>query len=60
MLRSAVFWDIMHHRGNSVPTFRHNFWVKVQAEFILDFLTLEYGTDRLSRKVGTELSLYSV
>ena len=26
---------------------------------LLDFLTLEDGTDRLSRNVGTELSLYA-
>jgi hypothetical protein len=24
-----------------------------------DFLTVEYGTDRLSRKVGTELPIYA-
>ena len=46
--------------GNSVPTFRDNLWIKVQAEFILDFLTLEDVTDKLSRNVGTELPLYAV
>jgi hypothetical protein len=38
--------------GSYLPMFRDN-------QVDLDFLTLEDGTDRLSRNVGTELSLYN-
>jgi hypothetical protein len=41
MLKYALFWDIAQRR----------------ALFFLDFLTLEDGTDTLSRNVGKELPL---
>jgi hypothetical protein len=53
LLRSALFWDFMQHRmvvllqdSLSVPLF-------------FDCLTLQDGTDRLSRNVGTELQFYT-
>jgi hypothetical protein len=33
------------------------FWKSKKKAFFLDFLTLEDGTDTLSRNVGTELPL---
>ena len=42
--------------GSSVPTFRDNLSVPIII-FFLDFLTLEDGTHRLTRNVGTELPL---
>jgi hypothetical protein len=44
--------------GSSVPTFRDKLSVLsscVKKFLILDFLTFEDGTDRLSQNVGTEL-----
>jgi hypothetical protein len=50
--------------SSSVPTFRDNVLVlyprakkSKKKSFFLDFLTLEDGTDRLSRNVGIELPL---
>ena len=40
------------YSGSYIPMFRYN-----QED--LDFFTLEDGTDRLSRNVGTVLSLYN-
>jgi hypothetical protein len=42
-------------RGNSVPTFRDN--LSVPFSTVKKSKTLEDGTDRLSRNVGTELPL---
>ena len=59
-LRSSVL--LCRSGGNSVPTF----WYKVSVPFsrgkeeevpVLDFLTVEVGTDWMSRNVGTELPL---
>jgi hypothetical protein len=44
--------------GNSLPTFRDKLSAKNLDHF--GFLTLEDGTDRLSRKVGNELQLLAV
>jgi hypothetical protein len=47
--------------GNTLPTFRDNVSVpssrveKSKKRFFLYFLTLEKGTDKLSRNVGKEL-----
>jgi hypothetical protein len=45
--------------GSSVPTFRDNILAPYsrvkKSKFFLDFLTLEYGANRLSRNVSTEL-----
>jgi hypothetical protein len=45
--------------GRSVPMFRDNFSVPSSRvkTFFLDFLSLEDGTDKLSRNIGTELPL---
>ena len=59
-------WDLSSsgiyaaYNGNSVPTFRENLWgPNFKAEAIVDFLTLEYGTDRLSLNGGAELPFYA-
>jgi hypothetical protein len=65
LMRSAIFWDITQRRvviftdvsGQPLgPIFKGQ---EVQEEnlFFLDFLTLEDGTDRLSRNVGKGLPL---
>ena len=41
---------------NPLPTFRDNLSVP-SSRLLFDFLTLEYGTDSLSRNVSTELPL---
>jgi hypothetical protein len=43
--------------GNSLPTFRDNLSVPSSRVKNLGHVTLEDGTDRLSRKVGKELPL---
>jgi len=48
------------YSGNSVPTFRGNLSVPSSGvKNLLGFLTLEDGTDRLSRNVGTESPMYA-
>jgi hypothetical protein len=50
--------------GKSVPTFRDNLSAPPSSvkqsnkAFILGYLTLQDGTDRLSRNVGLELPLF--
>jgi hypothetical protein len=44
-------------RGSSVPTFRENLSVPAPRVQDLDFLTLEDGTNRLSRNVGVGLPI---
>jgi len=57
-MRSALFWVIMQHIV-VIPygRFRANYLIFKGQEIFLDFLTLEDGTDRLSRNVGKELPL---
>jgi hypothetical protein len=44
--------------GNFVPMFRDNIFMGQEVpEDFLDFLTLEDGTDMLSRNVGTKLPI---
>ena len=50
--------------GSYIPTFRDNLSFPSSRDkkstnktFFLDFLTFEYGTDRLSRNVETKLPL---
>jgi len=55
--------NFVAYSGNSLPTFRDNLslrsWrVKDPKSFFL-FLTLQGGTDRLSRNVGNEFPLYA-
>jgi hypothetical protein len=52
--RSSIFWDITQRVVlNSVPTFRVNLGP------VVDFLTLEYGTDTLPGNVRKKLTLYA-
>jgi len=46
------------YSGNSWPTFRDNISVP-SSRISFYFLTLEDGTDRLSRNVGKDLPLYA-
>jgi len=46
------------YSGSSLPKFRDNISVPFSRVF-LDFLTLEDGTDGLSRYIGKELPLYA-
>jgi hypothetical protein len=43
--------------GNCLPTFRENVSGQSLKVFFLDFLTLEYGIDTLSRNVGRQHSM---
>jgi hypothetical protein len=52
----AVLGYYVALRGSSVPTFRHNLSGFV-FKGLVDVLTLEDGTERLSRNVRTELPL---
>jgi len=53
-VRSALFWEVMQHGSdNSALTLRDNLLVPPQRVEVI----LEYGTNRLSRNVGTELPL---
>jgi hypothetical protein len=64
LMRSALFWDITRCRGNCLPTFRVNVSVpssrvKGPRRKALGLLTLEGGTDTLSRNVGKQLPQYA-
>ena len=49
----ARLWCYLAYGGNYLPTFRDNLSVpSSRTKENLDFLTLKYGTDRLSRNVG--------
>jgi hypothetical protein len=59
----AVLGYYATRNDNSLPTFWHNLSVPSsrvkQFFFFLDCLILEYGTDRMSRNVGTELPFFA-
>jgi hypothetical protein len=46
--------------GNSLPSFREDLTLEYGTDRLLDFSTLKYVTDRLSRNGGKELPLYAV
>ena len=61
----ALLGHYAAYSGNSLPTFRDNLTgpiFKGQEIFffylLVNFLILEYGSDRLSRKVGNESPVY--
>jgi hypothetical protein len=59
----ALFAYYAASNGNLLPTFRDNLSIpssRVKKSKLCDFLTLEDGTDTLSRKVGAELPLDTV
>ena len=56
MLRSEDWLIITDVSGQPIGNF---FKSQALQEKRLDFLTLENGTDRLSRNVGTELPFYA-
>jgi hypothetical protein len=60
-MRTAPFWVIKTaSSGNFLPTFRETYRFHIQGPRIKKgFMTLEDGTDRLSRNVGKELPLPS-
>jgi hypothetical protein len=58
-VKSVLFWNITQRIcGNSLLTFWDNKSFS-SSRIFLDFLTLEDGTDRLSRNIGKELPLHA-
>ena len=61
-MKFALFWDITRCL-EAIPSRRFEISYRVppssvkKSNFFLYFLTLEYGTDRLSRNVGKKLAL---
>jgi len=56
---SVLFWDFTRRREVSGPPGGPIFKVQVVQEDLLDYLTPEVETDRLSRKVGSKLPFYA-
>jgi len=61
--RGLVYYAV--YSGNSLPTFRDNLSVPSARDknpiisFLLGFLALEDGTDKLSRNVGKDIPQYA-
>jgi hypothetical protein len=63
-LRSALFWGIAHRRVVILyrrfgANYRYQLKWARSPRLFLSFLTLEYGTDTLSRNVGKGLPIYA-